>query len=418
MKLLCLSNGHGEDGIACQILAELRSQAAIEELVALPLVGEGTAYRKADIPIAGTVKAMPSGGFVYMDGRQLMRDVRGGLLGLTWAQLQTARQWGNTGGVILAVGDIVPLLFAWLSGAPYGFVGTAKSDYYLRDETGMLARRTWFEQMESWWGSVYLPWERWLMGRSRCKAIFPRDRLTAEILRQWPLPVFDLGNPMMDGFAPPSPEETPDTQQAWERGALTWVLMPGSRAPEAYDNWALILRGVQAWLEDWSAPLQFVGAIAPSLDLTPLIRLLQEQGWHPTTDNHGFLQKNARLQLRQTGFIETLQQAQGAIATAGTATEQMVGLGKPVITYPGHGPQFTPAFAEAQTRLLGRSVQLLSDPAKTPHTIRALQAHPEHRRAIAQNGQQRMGPPGAAARIAQTLVNQLQPPPSAKAPQQ
>ena len=34
---------------------------------------------------------------------------------------------------------------------------------------------------------------------------------------------------------------------------------------------------------------------------------------------------------------------------AGTATEQAIGLGKPVIQIEGKGPQFTKTFAEAKT---------------------------------------------------------------------
>ena len=41
---------------------------------------------------------------------------------------------------------------------------------------------------------------------------------------------------------------------------------------------------------------------------------------------------------------------------AGTATEQAIGLGKPVIQIEGKGPQFTKSFAEAQRRLLGKYV--------------------------------------------------------------
>ena len=41
---------------------------------------------------------------------------------------------------------------------------------------------------------------------------------------------------------------------------------------------------------------------------------------------------------------------------AGTATEQAIGLAKPVIQIEGKGPQFTKPFAEAQRRLLGRYV--------------------------------------------------------------
>lgn len=35
-----------------------------------------------------------------------------------------------------------------------------------------------------------------------------------------------------------------------------------------------------------------------------------------------------------------------------------VGQGKPVFTIPGEGPQFTAAFADAQSRLLGESVSV------------------------------------------------------------
>ena len=41
---------------------------------------------------------------------------------------------------------------------------------------------------------------------------------------------------------------------------------------------------------------------------------------------------------------------------AGTAAEQAVGLGKPVLQVAGQGPQFTASFAEAQRRLLGPGV--------------------------------------------------------------
>jgi len=41
---------------------------------------------------------------------------------------------------------------------------------------------------------------------------------------------------------------------------------------------------------------------------------------------------------------------------AGTAAEQAIGLGKPVIQIEGKGPQFTKSFAEAQRRLLGKYV--------------------------------------------------------------
>ena len=130
MRLLCLSNGHGEDVIAVRILQELQQHPNAPELAALPLVGEGHAYSQLGIPIIG--------------------GVQGGLVQLTWAQFKAVRRWIKRGGVILAVGDIVPLLFAGLSGAPYAFVGTAKSEYYVRDEAGWLPNRSFGEK---WFGA-------------------------------------------------------------------------------------------------------------------------------------------------------------------------------------------------------------------------------------------------------------------------
>jgi uncharacterized protein (TIGR03492 family) len=404
MRLLCLSNGHGEDAIAVRILQALQQQDDHLELAALPIVGEGKAYRHLGIAIAGaadqTTKSMPSGGFIYMDGRQLARDLQQGLLQLSWAQLQTVRQWARQGGSILAVGDIVPLLFAWWSGAPYTFVGTAKSEYYLRDEQGALARPSWFEQLESALGSVYLPWERSLMRHSRCKAVFPRDSLTAATLKQWKIPAVDLGNPMMDGLKPSGIKFDTTTEIS-----LTITLLPGSRTPEAYVNWETILPAVDELLLAFPTEnLLFLAAIAPSLETDILQSILKSKGWE--SQDWRATKANATLVLT-SAFNDCLHQADLAIAMAGTATEQFVGLGKPAILLPGKGPQFTPRFAEAQSRLLGISVILVESPLRVAQTVRSLLDDPPRLQRIQANGQHRMGKAGAADRIATHILKAL-----------
>jgi uncharacterized protein (TIGR03492 family) len=96
-----------------------------------------------------------------------------------------------------------------------------------------------------------------------------------------------------------------------------------------------------------------------------------------------------------------------AIAMAGTATEQFVGLGKPAITFPGIGPQFTYAFAEAQTRLLGSSLILVDRPSQVADAVQSLLRDPDRLQLIAENGLRRMGKPGAARRIAACLLERL-----------
>jgi len=421
MRLLCLSNGHGEDVIAVRILQELQKHPNAPELAALPLVGEGRAYSQLGIPIIGTVQTMPSGGFIYMEGRQLLRDLRGGLLQLTWAQFKAVRRWSKKGGVILAVGDIVPLLFAGLSGAPYAFVGTARSEYYVRDEAGVLPNRSFWE---TWSGSVYHPLDRWLMSRRRCKAVFPRDKLTTETLQKWSIPAFDLGNPMMDGIYPENPApifyETDAELKEMQR-SLVVTLLPGSRVPEAYDNWQQIVQATEGFLETFTERnLLFLGAIAPALSLDRLREILQGYGWHQqplvsTTPNLpfedeqaiAFTKKNATLILTQNDYNLCLLKGDCCIAMAGTATEQFVGLGKPAIAMPGKGPQYNPAFAEAQTRLLGPSLILVEQPQKVANMVQQLLRDPDWLQLIADNGFQRMGQPGAACRIADCLMERL-----------
>jgi uncharacterized protein (TIGR03492 family) len=387
---------------------------------------------------------MPSGGFIYMDGRQLVRDVRGGLLQLTLSQIKAVRSWarfqaqpGKEGGAILAVGDIVPLLFAWLSGATYAFVGTAKSEYYLRDEVGFHQRHSLFNRFEGWSGSVYHPWERWLMSRPRCKAIFPRDSLTTKNLQKWSIPAFDLGNPMMDQLDAVTSQMfySSNAERQEQARPLTITLLPGSRPPEAYANWQRIIVAVAALCDTFSArwgnsgsplgirgesprqglTLLFLGAIASSLSLEPLCQILvnadfqQVSNESPLPDPKAltFKHKNAYLILSQHAYNDCLQHADMVIAMAGTATEQFVGLGKPAIAFPGKGPQFTYAFAEAQARLLGSSLILVDQPTQVAEAVQSLLCDPDRLQLIAENGLQRMGKPGAARRIAACLMERL-----------
>jgi uncharacterized protein (TIGR03492 family) len=400
MRLLCLSNGHGEDTIALRILQALRDRPDCPTLEALPIVGEGHAYRKAGIPLVGSVKVMPSGGFIYQDSRQLARDLQGGLLQLTWDQIKTVRAWSQAkeASLVLAVGDIVPMLFGWISRSPFAFVGTAKSEYYLRDENGELPRPWWVDVWPRATGSLYEPWERWLMQRPNCRAVFPRDKITTQNLQRLGIPALDLGNPMMDGLVG---EPLP-----FERATLSIALMPGSRPPECYANWELILQALDGIVGVQSESIELLSALVPSLDPSPLHQALVSHAWQPL-DPMTYGKGAATLRLLPGQFEACIQRADLAISLAGTATEQFVGLGKPAIIIPGEGPQFTPAFAEGQTRLLGESVILIEQPSAVAAELRSLLHDPQRLQQIAENGKRRMGDPGAADRIADHLIQIL-----------
>ncbi len=188
---------------------------------------------------------------------------------------------------------------------------------------------------------------------------------------------------------------------------LTITLLPGSRPPEAYANWETILLAVNGLLAQIKRPLMLLAAIAPGLDLDEMHQTIKGFRWQQVAEDCytvGLGERQATLILAQNRYAEFLHRADLAIAMAGTATEQFIGLGKPAIIIPGKGPQFTPAFAEAQTRLLGPSVTLILKPEQTADAICSLLQNPDRLQIIAENGRRRMGKPGAAQRIAQCLM--------------
>lgn len=413
VKLLVISNGHGEDIIAIKIIKKIREINSNISIVSLPLVGEGFAYLKENIPFIAPVKKMPSGGFIYMDNKQLWKDVNNGLISLTFTQFKAVQSWAKKGGYILSVGDILPLLFAWLSGANYGFIGTAKSEYYLRDEEGFFPNISKIDRIFS---SIYYPWEKWLMKNKRCFGVFPRDSITTEALQKDNICAYDFGNPMMDDLS--ITFTYPD-----EIYLLKILLLPGSRLPECIDNWLLILTAVDGIIESQSKDLIFVSAIAPSLKLSDFTVILTQKGWQENpvnkinsvniliNDEHRivFTKRKAKLILTQNAYAQCLNYCDLSIAMAGTATEQFVGLGKPVIAFPGNGAQYNQKFAQNQNRLLGISLQLVNHPQQVAEKLQQLLSQPDLWQLIAINGKKRLGEAGASQKIANFIINKINP---------
>ncbi len=158
--------------------------------------------------------------------------------------------------------------------------------------------------------------------------------------------------------------------------------------------------------------MQFRAALVPSITEENLQALAQKMGWH----YHGSGKlvnpvQNLRVICYWDAFADILQQCDLAIGMAGTAVEQAVGLGKPVVQIPGAGPQFTYAFAEAQMRLLGSSVKTIG---KSPNDLNLFQDiaqtvgeildNPDYLETCLQNGIERVGQAGGSVGIAQGIL--------------
>ena len=205
MKILILSNGHGEDQVGAELVKKL---AGSFQISALPLVGEGKAYQGLSCNIIGPRKNLPSGGFSLRNFSALLNDLRSGYLQIIWEEYKCLKE--QRPDLVVAIGDLVPLLGAKLTNAPFIFAGVNKSDYY------------------KWFGYSYTPWEIGLLLSSRL--VFARDQLTADNLKAKGIKAQFAGNPLMDTLKQNSRLKTKDQR------LKTIGLLPGTREKDVELN--------------------------------------------------------------------------------------------------------------------------------------------------------------------------------------
>ncbi|HHV62488.1 MAG TPA: hypothetical protein GXX51_07625 [Firmicutes bacterium] len=443
--ILFISNGHGEDLIGAIVAHELLelmrqadSKAASDAagVCALPLVGLGRPYRDAGIRVLGETRVLPSGGFAKHGVSLFLRDLAAGLPGLTLAQIRTMQGVRNQVRLAVCVGDIYPVLMARLFlGSPILFLSTAKSEY-IRGHLGI---------------------EKLVMRRT-CELVLARDEATAMALRRSGVRARFVGNVMMDSFSITGE----NFGLSLERKVVG--IMPGSRE-EAYDNMAAILNAVVRLDYLSGGALDFLAALAPSLDVERLGRRVDACGWEfvsaPVPAESGVVgelrcrrpgrsgsvsgsvcgsgfgsghgpgrdgdeagagagagdrdrggdraAREIRVVVTQGRFGDVLNIASIFIGLAGTANEQACGMGKPVVAFVGRGPQFNRRFALAQKRLLGDALSIVeSDPDIVAREVLAILNDTSRYNAARKTGAERMGGPGGARRVAGLIRNYLE----------
>jgi uncharacterized protein (TIGR03492 family) len=404
--LLLLSNGHGEDLSGALLGRELRRQGVPVE--AMPLVGHGAAYRQAGIAVVGgPTREFSTGGMGYTSIAGRLRELFQGQLLYLLARLWWLQRRRERYGLVLAVGDLVPVLAAWLMGRPAAVYLVAYSSHYE--------------------GRLRLPFPCGRLLRAACwRAIWSRDALTAHDLRgQLGRPVEFLGNPFLDLVAGAAPPPAAGAGGAELRQSL--ALLPGSRLPEAGRNLILMLRLLPHLPEALQDPkrLRLQAALVGDLPAEAVASLAGRWGWQiepgrPPTDDGAprvLCRGPLRLQLHWGRFAPVLRESDLVLSMTGTAAEQAVGLGLPVLQLAGGGPQFTAGFAEAQRRLLGPGVYCADGPAGEEATLAAsatLAAVLLERQANAADGgwreelgrwaEERIGAPGGSARLAAAIM--------------
>ncbi|MBC7897879.1 MAG: hypothetical protein H7066_20835 [Cytophagaceae bacterium] len=397
-RLLILSNGHGEDEIGVSLVEEIRRQAHESvSIAAWPMVGRGAAFEKSNVARIGTQNLLPSEGFGTLSLSAFSRDLQAGWLQLHLRQLRDARDFRGRFDFAIAVGDIVPLLAATMGRLPFALVGCAKSVYY--------GPRYGYGAME-----------RWLLRRAHA-VCYARDERTAGALLQAGVAARYLGNPMMDrvtvrGVPLPRPP-----------GTNVVACLPGSRSDrEANAAGILHLIAEARDVYEHVGPTHFVFALPRDFDRLAMWRTLRPPsagalGWEQTTTAAGTDEavSHARCGQLHALFVQdalgdVLAVARVAIALAGTANEQAVGLGVPVVTFATSGVQGDyylrmkmPFFGESAIQVEPRARDLADA------VTRIVKDDVVHAR-MASAGRERMGRPGASAAIVADVLGHMRAP--------
>ncbi len=337
-KILFITNGHAEDLVADQIIKQLSASE----------------YKTDKLPLVDT--KLPSGGFSFRNFKYLIQDIAAGLFGNTIKHLKLLKKYKGKYDLVIAIGDIVPIIAALNIKCPFIFVGVNKSSYYKS------------------FGSSYTPWEKLLLKRY-AKKVYLRDKITAKDLKFGEY----VGNPLLDL----SGEMTNDKLKMSNEGRTIIGFLPGTR------------KDAKVNLEDFDKIAEeIVKMKEPEIELKFITA---------TTE------KDVPAFIENMTFDNLLAQADLVIGLSGTGNEQVAGEGIPVISFYGRGAQYNKGFAKAQKQLLGKSLSLIkdNDPILVAAEVWDLIRHPHKRESMAKAGQERMGEKGACKKIAQFINETL-----------
>ncbi len=396
-SLIIICNGHGEDIIAFEITKRFLKKRNVKRIEVMPLVGKGKVFdsiRSEIFSKIGFLKELPSGGFSNQSFKGFVLDFFSGFLVNTFKNFLILKGKSKDQYKVIAVGDLLPLFFAWSSKCEFSFVGTPKSDHTWSSGPGW----KFTDFYHKFKGSEWDPWEIFLMRSSRCKSLIMRDEITANNLNKKMISAKYFGNPMMD-FVDEKNEKISNIIM-FNR----LILIIGSRFPEALHNLDIFLD----CLKELKLSKDLIILLPLSIDANvfTIESHLANNGYLRHNNNQFMVgedsvwkNKEKYILLGKSTFKEWANMASVGLSNAGTATEQITGLGVPSISFPGAGPQFTKAFAKRQSRLLGGSVLVCENTKTLLDNLEILLNEKDRRIKQVKIGMKRMGKSGASKKI-------------------
>ena len=360
-KIIVASNGYGEDSIGVMLAKKLRKRFSDSEIWAFPLVGKGDAYIKEGFEVKSAPSVTPSGGVLKYSLKDLLGDMRAGLLNHVRAQLSDWKKIANVIRTPICVGDVYLLLHTlWGSGARPLFAATAKTVYL----------------------SGHWRLERALINKFTLRT-WTRDSKSAEQLGN---KAVYSGSPIMDLLYE---DDNYDAQNIYnpESGNVI-LLLPGSRLRACKDV-KLLLDAVEILNSHGEDNFRMV--LAPTLPVNEFIQSCESYNWH--VNNDSLTKNNIKIELTSRAIAGSTQGVKILLGLGGTANQLCAGLGIPVISIDEKGKR-------VQKKLLGDS-EILTE--KSPDSLAECVLRVLHDKELyafmSQSGRERMGRPGALDNI-------------------
>ncbi|MBQ7733677.1 MAG: tetraacyldisaccharide 4'-kinase [Synergistaceae bacterium] len=356
-KIIVASNGYGEDSIGVMLAKKLRRRFRESEIWAFPLVGRGDAYTKEGFEVKSAPSVTPSGGVLKYSLKDLLGDMRAGLLKHVRAQLGDWNKIANSIRTPICVGDVYLLLHTlWGSGARPLFTATAKTVYltgHWRLERALINKFT----LRTW----------------------TRDAKSAEQLGD---KAVYSGSPIMD-LLYEDENYDPERNYSPEFGDVI-LLLPGSRLRACRDV-KLLLDAAEILNSQGESKFRMV--LAPTLPVNEFLTSCESYGWK--VNNNLLVKKGISIELTSRSIASSTQGVKILLGLGGTANQLCAGLGIPVISVDEKGKR-------VQKKLLGDSEILTENkPEALAESVLRVLRDKELYSFMSNSGRTRMGSPGA-----------------------
>ena len=388
-KNICvIANGYAEEMMASKLMSEIRKELQTQnklenfQFVGGSLVSSGRWYEEEQFATFFTGGMTPSGGFPTRSFSGFLADLGAGAFLTPFKFKSIIKGWSKYNlDIIIVVGDF--LLMALTIPAlrnnknvPMVFIPTAKSDYI----------------------QAHFKIEKKYI-KKYARISFPRDQITAADFSAYGINAQYHGNLMQDLLDLKTPTILSKEPVV--------ALLPGSRE-ESYGNLEMIL----SLLPNIKTPIHWAFVQAGSLKKETVNEVFLHKGWKCTNldaDIPIWGKNSQKVYCYPSTMFDTVAlSCIFGISLAGTAGEQIAGLGKPIIGFKGTGPQSTNRRMEDNVKLLGKSfIYIESYPRGVITEIEKLISNSEERDRLGAIGIAHMGKAGGTSSIAQYIVNNL-----------